>query len=163
MKDIICLAQRGVMVLMLAMPVVLIGSAAYGDIVYEGCRNNQSCNDGVFCNGDEVCHITRQRNSQGKIVKEVGVCQAGKHPCQRGWQCRNAEATCLEPCEDRDGDGYKSLTCGGDDCDDRDPNRYPGNTEICDANGIDEDCDPRTVGAVDNDGDGFISRCAGEP
>jgi hypothetical protein len=143
----------------LLLPFVMFLSTAStsADVIYEGCRNKSECNDGVFCNGEEVCAVTRQRNSQGVIVKEVGVCQAGTNPCDRGWQCRNAEAVCLEPCEDRDGDGFKAITCGGDDCDDRDPNRYPGNTEICDASGIDEDCDPRTVGSTDLDGDGFLS------
>ena len=49
------------------------------------------------------------------------------------------------------------MHCGGNDCDDRDPNRFPGNPEVCDPRGIDEDCDPKTVGEVDKDGDGFIS------
>lgn len=136
---------------------VMTTNFVYADIVYEGCRNKEQCNDGVFCNGEEVCHVYRQRNSMGNIVKEVGICEPGTNPCQRGWQCRNQEATCKEPCEDRDGDGFTATKCGGDDCDDRDPNRFPGNTEICDAQGIDEDCDPTTVGGVDKDGDGYIS------
>ncbi len=60
-------------------------------------------------------------------------------------------------CVDADGDGVESVACGGADCDDKDPNRYPGNTEICDARGHDEDCDPRTVGSRDLDGDGYDS------
>jgi phosphopantetheinyl transferase (holo-ACP synthase) len=57
-------------------------------------------------------------------------------------------------CGDEDGDGSRSAACGGDDCDDADPSRYPGATEICD--GDDEDCDPDTLGA-DGDGDGYTS------
>jgi len=137
---------------------VLFSTANASNIVYEGCRVKQDCDDGVYCNGEEICHVFRQRNSKGVIVKEHGVCEPGKNPCERGWQCRNApEKTCVRPCEDKDGDGFKALACGGDDCDDRDPNRFPGNPEICDGNGIDEDCDPNTVGEVDKDGDGFIS------
>jgi hypothetical protein len=41
----------------------------------------------------------------------------------------------------------------GDDCDDNDPNRYPGKQEVCDAEGHDEDCDPSTHGHRDLDGD----------
>ncbi len=55
---------------------------------------------------------------------------------------------------DSDGDGATRRT----DCDDRDPNRYPGNLEVCD--GVDNDCDfevderlTRTFYA-DSDGDG---------
>ncbi|WP_144394519.1 MopE-related protein [Pleionea sediminis] len=131
---------------------------AKNEIIYEGCRTASDCNDGVYCNGEETCHVTRQRNRKGEIIKEFGVCQAGVNPCERGWQCLNREASCKRPCEDKDGDGHHALKCGGDDCDDRDPNRFPGNLEICDAKGIDEDCDATTVGDVDNDGDGFVSQ-----
>jgi len=40
---------------------------------------------------------------------------------------------------DADGDGYLSMSCGGDDCDDTDPQRYPKAPERC--NGLDDDCD----------------------
>ena len=47
----------------------------------------------------------------------------------------------LEPdCRDLDLDGYGDQACGGSDCDDTDPDVYPGAIEICD-NGIDDDCD----------------------
>ena len=60
---------------------------------------------------------------------------------------------CEEP--DQDGDGHDAVACGGDDCDDLDASRFPGNVEICDASGHDEDCDDSTFGP-DGDGDGFI-------
>lgn len=64
---------------------------------------------------------------------------------------------------DADGDGHAALSCTtpdgellGDDCDDDDPNRFPGNPETCtDATeSHDEDCDPDTFGTRDLDGDG---------
>ncbi len=79
--------------------------------------------------------------------------------------------------EDLDGDGFGNplsgvLACAppashvadGSDCDDEDPDAYPGAAEVCD--GIDNDCDritddadPDLVGGVevmaDDDGDGF--------
>jgi hypothetical protein len=60
---------------------------------------------------------------------------------------------CARP--DQDGDGHRAVSCGGDDCDDADPQRFPGNTEVCDAT-HDEDCAPSTVGTRDSDHDGFV-------
>jgi hypothetical protein len=71
---------------------------------------------------------------------------------------------------DADGDGFGDpqsgeLSCGqpegriadGTDCDDADPETFPGATELCD--GVDQDCDGRadedTVFYVDGDRDGF--------
>jgi alpha-tubulin suppressor-like RCC1 family protein len=47
------------------------------------------------------------------------------------------------------------VACGGDDCDDEDERRFPGNSEVCDADDLDEDCNPSTVGALDADTDGY--------
>jgi hypothetical protein len=57
-------------------------------------------------------------------------------------------------CPDADGDGASSAACGGEDCDDADPNRFPGNAERCDAMDHDEDCDATTFGVRDLDMDG---------
>ena len=74
---------------------------------------------------------------------------------------------------DADGDGYPSTEIGGEDCDDADPEVYPGAAEAC--NGKDDDCDGQTdpadsVDAVlyylDADEDGYgdpdtwLSSCA---
>ena len=64
------------------------------------------------------------------------------------------------PSPDADGDGWLSLDCDGLDCDDEDPDRHPGATELC--NSLDDDCD----GALppfeaDADGDG-VPACDGD-
>ena len=42
---------------------------------------------------------------------------------------------------DQDGDGIAATRWGGLDCDDADADRWPGNSEVPDADGRDEDCD----------------------
>ncbi len=107
-----------------------------------GCATDVDCSDGVWCNGEETC--------------EMGLCQPGELRCDG--PCDEISDMCLDVCltPDSDGDGFDSLGCGGDDCDDTDANRNPGNPEICDTEGVDEDCDPTTVGDRDIDGDGHI-------
>lgn len=107
------------------------------------CTTATDCDDGIWCNGAEQC--------------TAGQCQPGRPACG-ALDCIEETDQCVDTsCEDVDGDGFDAIHCGGDDCDDRDPNRFPGNIEICDARGIDEDCNSRTVGDKDEDGDGFIS------
>ncbi len=64
--------------------------------------------------------------------------------------CRGAaDVECLD--EDADGDGVGAAR----DCDDRNPRRYPGNTEIC-GDGVDQDCDDIDP-PCDEDGDGVFA------
>ena len=77
----------------------------------------------------------------------------GTVPCEAPLVCSERLDECLNECPDTDGDGRSEMSCGGDDCDDADPDRFPGNTEICDS-GHDEDCDDTTLGG-DRDGDGY--------
>lgn len=54
---------------------------------------------------------------------------------------------------DSDGDGYDSIACGGEDCDDANPDTYPGADEIED--GEDNDCDGASE-TDDSDADGLL-------
>ena len=54
-------------------------------------------------------------------------------------------------CEDQDGDGWPAgADCAVEDCDDANPDRYPGAVEFC--NGLDDNCD----GEVD---EGVLNAC----
>lgn len=119
------------------------------------CAMDMECDDGLFCNGVERC-------DPGATGAEAGGCVAGSSPC--AGSCMEEERRCETDCStpDADGDGARAVECGGDDCDDNDPDAFPGNAEVCD-DGHDEDCDPCTVGARDVDGDFFVdSACAND-
>jgi len=145
--------------LLVSMGVGCSGNGVEGDVDSQdeplSCEVDDDCSDGAPCNGLETC--------------EDGVCTDGPPvECAEGERCEADTGECALDC-DFDGDGSDSVTCGGDDCDDSDAQRYPGNVEYCtDADGNldedaatrDEDCDPQTLGS-DLDADGFYdSRCA---
>lgn len=119
------------------------------------CGKNSDCDDGVFCNGVEQCRPSdSSANANG--------CTTSAPPCREDFTiCSEVASRCERTAcwgagGDADGDGSISIACGGDDCDDRDRNRYPGNVEVCDARGHDEDCNITTFGNRDSDGDGYI-------
>jgi Bacterial Ig-like domain/Putative metal-binding motif/von Willebrand factor type D domain len=118
------------------------------------CEQDSDCDDGLFCNGEETC-------AEGQCDDGTAV------GCDDGIECtldqcseRTRECESLPP--DLDGDGHYDGSCEdaagkafGDDCDDEDPLRFPGNIEYCDPDHRDEDCDPDTFGDKDSDDDGF--------
>ncbi len=120
------------------------------------CVSSEDCDDGLFCNGPETC-------DPGAPEASPRGCVPGVRPCLDGQVCVEDEEICRTRCDieaDADGDGAIATECGGSDCDDADPNRFPGNVERCDGAGHDEDCDPDTLGDQDADGDGAIdARC----
>jgi len=123
------------------------------------CENDDQCGDGVYCNGEEIC--------------SEGVCVYGpRRTCDDGVvctldSCSESANACRHEVPDEDGDGHGDINCTdndgealGDDCDDTRASRYPGNREVCDPANVDEDCDDRTYGSLDQDDDGFDSnRC----
>jgi hypothetical protein len=98
------------------------------------CTSNASCDDGLYCNGQEQCY--------------AGCCApALDTPCDSHSAC--IVDTCTEKtkkcsskvvaAEDVDGDGHLAFGCtGGDDCNDADPTVYTGHAEAFD--GKDNDC-----------------------
>ncbi len=133
-----------------------LADAVSTDAVVE-CSSDPECDDGLFCNGVESC-------------SPAGICQAGiAAECNDGIPCTvdvcsNERRECVSAAPDVDEDGHGDASCLdnqgeslGDDCDDLDVNRFPGNVEFCDAEHHDEDCDATTFGIVDVDADGFPS------
>ena len=115
------------------------------------CTTDRECSDDVFCNGPERC-------TNGPMADAFGCEPSAGPPCLAVQTCSESEGRCMTDCDvtgDADSDGEDSVDCGGTDCDDADPRRYPGNVEICDPEMHDEDCDSTTFGFRDQDMDGF--------
>jgi hypothetical protein len=114
------------------------------------CASDSECSDGLFCNGEEQC------DPSDDGADDRGCVPSGAPACDEG--CDEATDACgaCEDMADVDGDGERSTACGGEDCDDNDPDRSPGLPEICDELHVDEDCDPTTFGGRDADDDGFV-------
>ncbi|MFO0682908.1 MAG: putative metal-binding motif-containing protein [Sandaracinus sp.] len=112
------------------------------------CATDRDCDDGVFCNGAERCA------PDASAANGRGCAPALARPCEDAGVCNESTDACVTSCPDADGDTHTDLGCGGDDCDDSDANRFSGHPEVCDVAGHDEDCDPRTFGVRDGDGDG---------
>lgn len=109
----------------------------------------QRIDDGV--GWQEAIPTCRQMEEQGRLPSTAGLMDASIAARALAGEGNR------EPV-DADGDGHASVASGGDDCDDSDPNRFPGNTEVGDTRGHDEDCDPTTFAGPgdDADGDGFF-------
>jgi hypothetical protein len=109
---------RGLQVALLA-ALLGIGSTACFvefDLDAEGpfaCTSNKDCASGKIC-------VKEEGKSRGSCLERED----------------EVEPTCIDGDEDGFGDGD---TCAGPDCDDNDPNVYPGAPELCD--GKDNDCD----------------------
>ncbi len=135
---------------------ISLGADCESETTGESCEEDIDCNDGLFCNGPEICL--------------TNTCQRLPPPdCNDGIECtldscNEGVAACINSGPDEDGDGELSAACRGvggailgSDCDDNDANRFPGNFETCDPLDHDEDCDPATFGSEDFDDDGYFS------
>lgn len=129
-------------------------SDASSDASPQRCEDDSECNNGLYCDGEERCN-------------DDGLCESEPVDCNDGIacttdRCSESARACRNDAPDIDGDGHADITCVdgdnralGDDCDDSDGMRFPGNVETCDADHHDEDCNPETRGDRDQDGDGF--------
>ncbi len=123
--------------------------------VYE-CYRTSDCDDGDPCTLDECTWgVCRFAAATGPDCDDLD-------PCSMDDRC--VDGACLGVPLDLDRDGHAAPTCGGDDCDDHEPDVHPGALEgppgdpSC-GNRLDDDCDGRTDEedegciACDEDGD----------
>lgn len=119
------------------------------------CQTDADCDNGFSDDGEETCAVVRRALDR----MPDRHCEEGIAPeCPAGWEWSENTDGCVEIISfDIDGDGQRSIVHGGPDCDDQDANRLSGGVEVCDVDGVDEDCDLGTAGGRDLDGDGHLS------
>jgi cysteine-rich repeat protein len=141
------------------------GNSDFGDGCLPDCApdcvdSNQCSQDPCF--GLQDCQTSTAANGGtiGQCVTITAPLDCGNPDCSL---CDSLSAACVpSPGADLDGDSYASIACGGDDCDDTNPDINPGRTEECDDLGLDVNCNPddepaSTTYYADCDGDGYAA------
>ncbi len=109
------------------------GTDAGGSDACTPCVSNFDCQDSSWCNGVERCFAGCCRPAADTPCNSHSACIQD--------MCEESTQTCSQITlagDDVDGDGHLDFACGGDDCDDTEPNTFVGAPEICD--GLDNDC-----------------------
>ncbi|MFH1435342.1 MAG: hypothetical protein ABIJ56_06465 [Pseudomonadota bacterium] len=97
------------------------------------------------CEEDEDCDMANPCLGEWYCDAEFGcqflsVLDCGDDDACTDDGCDPETGDCVHPVRDADEDGHGDIDCeGGDDCDDGDPDVYPGAPELC--NEKDDDCD----------------------
>jgi hypothetical protein len=102
-----------------------------------GCTTDLDCDDGSPCTDDKCASNACTHTPVAAVTTcdDADDCTVLDH-CDAG--------SCVGSPRDDDKDGHGSVACGGDDCDDAVPERFPGNPEEPGAtctDGVDNDCD----------------------
>jgi hypothetical protein len=149
--------KRVPLALALATPLALTVLAGFGGGTLMGCSSDgksSSASPGGD-DGDGTAENDGRSTLGGGPVRADGGVEDDRCfgiSCKSGFAC--SKGNCVPDSTDEDKDG---VTVGQKDCDDADPDRHPGATEIC--NGKDDDCDGQTDEGFDKDGDGYFT-CA---
>ncbi|MCK5641356.1 MAG: hypothetical protein KAJ19_11180, partial [Gammaproteobacteria bacterium] len=107
---------------------------------YEGSictmgSTSPECSDGDDNDGDGQIDYPTDAGCINANDDDESNC--GDTACEGGETC----LTCSQDCDsDSDGDSYNSELCGGNDCNDNNPNINQRATEVC-SGGADDDCD----------------------